>query len=152
MISLAEEFGNTFKDETIEPCRIYNFGEDLEETIVVTGVTGTLGVNIVSLLRSIHASRKAVRVVCLVRARNDDEARKRVEKAVRYHDIYQDMVYTTTKTEYRAVKLEQTELGLSRDVLDDLRKHATTIIHVSSPKLPILVAPATDPRPRLRGR
>lgn len=103
---------------------------------VITGVTGTLGVNIVSLLRSIHASKKAVRIVCLVRARNDDEARKRVEEVVRYHNIHQDLVSTTTIIEYRAVKLEQTELGLSRDVLDDLRKYGTTIIHVSSPSYP----------------
>ncbi|KAA8571059.1 hypothetical protein EYC84_000419 [Monilinia fructicola] len=131
MISIVEEFGNTLKDETTEASSFYDFIEDLDETIVITGVTGTLGVNIVSLLRSIHASKKAVRIVCLVRARNDDEARKRVEEVVRYHNIHQDLVSTTTIIEYRAVKLEQTELGLSRDVLDDLRKYGTTIIHAA---------------------
>ncbi|RAL63959.1 hypothetical protein DID88_003147 [Monilinia fructigena] len=131
MLSTVQEYSNTLRDETTEASSFYNFVEELDETIIIAGVTGTLGVNIISLLRSLHASRKVVRIVCLVRATNDEEARRRVEKALRYHDIHQGIVSTTTIIEYRAVKLEQMELGLSRDVLDDLRKYGTTIIHAA---------------------
>lgn len=129
MDSIVKQFGKSLMDETTEAC--VTFTKNLKETIIITGVTGSLGVNIVSLLRSILSSDKELRVVCLVRAKNDKEAVDRVEEALRYHDIYQNLVSTTTSFECRAANLDQTELGLSRDVLFDLRKHVTTIIHAA---------------------
>lgn len=100
-----------------------------------------------------HTRRKALRIVCFVRARNDEEARERVEEAVRYHDMYDpSLVSTTTVFECRAVKLNQTELGLSRDVLLDLRQHATTIIHVIFPRLNVMVVAVLTLKSRLLGR
>ncbi|KAF7869796.1 hypothetical protein EAF04_004580 [Stromatinia cepivora] len=129
MNSIVEQFGKTLTDETTEAC--ITFTGNIKETIIITGVTGSLGVNIVSLLRSILSSHKALRIVCLVRAKNDKEALDRVEEALRYHGIYQDLLSTTTRFECKAVKLDQTEFGLSRVVLFDLRKHVTTIIHAA---------------------
>lgn len=62
-----------------------------------------------------------------------------------YHDIYsQSLRSATSKLEYRAVKLEQKELGLSKSVLDDLRRHATTIIHVTSSRVRSMIIIFTD--------
>ncbi|EDN92715.1 hypothetical protein SS1G_08578 [Sclerotinia sclerotiorum 1980 UF-70] len=131
MDSIVKQFGKSLMDETTEAC--VTFTKNLKETIIITGVTGSLGVNIVSLLRSILSSDKELRVVCLVRAKNDKEAVDRVEEALRYHDIYQNLVSTTTSFECRAANLDQTELGLSRDVLFDLRKHAAWEVNFSIP-------------------
>ncbi|ESZ95917.1 hypothetical protein SBOR_3730 [Sclerotinia borealis F-4128] len=127
MISIVKHYGNSLMDDTTEACT--KFDGTLEETIIITGVTGTLGVNIVSVLQSLLASRNALRIVCFVRAKNDKEAHGRVEEALRYHGLYHQE--TAAKLECRAVKLDQTELGLLRDVLLDLRQYATTIIHAA---------------------
>ncbi|CAD6448525.1 cfa1e60f-4cd0-4bb5-a63d-777f45a35f64 [Sclerotinia trifoliorum] len=129
MNSIVKQFGKSLMDETTKAC--FTLTQDFKETILITGVTGRLGVNIVSLLRSILSNDKKLRIVCLVRAKNDKEALGRVEEALRYHDIYQNLVSTTTSFECRAAKLDEIEFGLSRDILFDLRKHVTTIIHAA---------------------
>ncbi|TGO22114.1 hypothetical protein BPAE_0182g00220 [Botrytis paeoniae] len=124
MNSMVEHFSKSFKDET-ESCNTPD-----KETIIVTGVTGTLGMNIVELLRYMTTSHEALRIVCLVRAKNDEQARERVEWALQSH-YPENLKFTAQNIECRAVKLDQTELGLSRDVLEDLRQNATTIIHAA---------------------
>ncbi|KAI9649625.1 hypothetical protein NHQ30_002206 [Ciborinia camelliae] len=139
MISIVERFGKSFRDDTcVLKAAKDKVKEDtgttkaskgnFKEIIIITGVTGTLGANILSLLQT----RDALRIICFVRAKNDKEANERVKEALRYHSIHdQDPIPSTTKIEYIAVKLDQTELGLSRNVLLDLREHATTIIHAA---------------------
>ncbi|KAF7903285.1 uncharacterized protein EAF01_006334 [Botrytis porri] len=124
MNSMVEQYSRSFKDET-KSC---NTPE--EETIIVTGVTGTLGMNIVELLRFMTTSHEALRIVCFVRAKNDEEARERVEWALQSH-YPENLEFNAPNIECRAVKLDQNELGLSRDVLKDLRQNATTIIHAA---------------------
>lgn len=103
---------------------------------MLTGVTGTLGVNMVSYLRSELSKQKSLRIICLVRAKNDHEADRRVREVLRYHGIYPEgRISTTAQLECRAVRLENPNLGLSRKVLRDYRQHVTTIIHVISPPL-----------------
>ncbi|KAF7910096.1 uncharacterized protein EAE98_012239 [Botrytis deweyae] len=124
MNSIVEHYSKSFKDET-ESCNTPD-----KETIIVTGVTGTLGVNIVELLQYMTTSHEALRIVCFVRAKNDEQARERVERALQSH-YPENLEFTASNIECRAVKLDQIELGLSRDVLEDLRQNATTIIHAA---------------------
>ncbi|TGO38920.1 hypothetical protein BHYA_0064g00160 [Botrytis hyacinthi] len=124
MNSMVEHFSKSFKDET-ESCNAPD-----KEAIIVTGVTGTLGMNIVELLQYMTTSHEALRIVCFVRAKNDEQARERVEWTLQSH-YPENLEFTAQNIECRAVKLDQVELGLSRDVLEDLRQNATTIIHAA---------------------
>ncbi|KAM0169921.1 hypothetical protein ACHAPF_009543 [Botrytis cinerea] len=124
MNNMVERFSKSFKDET-ESCE-----KSDKETIIVTGVTGTLGMNIVDLLRHMTTSHKTIRIVCFIRAKNDEQARERVEEVWQSH-YPENSKFATQDIECRAVKLDQIELGLSRDVLEDLRQNSTTIIHAA---------------------
>ena len=110
---------------------------------VLTGVTGTLGANILNFLRFGTTNNKIARVICLVRAKNDEEARTRVEKALLYHRSYPQVI-SSTEIECIAAKLDQEDLGLLPYALDDIRQHATTIIHVTSPQLHIMADKITE--------
>lgn len=88
--------------------------------------------NIVELLQYMTTNHDALRIVCFVRAKNDEQARERVEWALQSH-YPENSESTAQNIECRAVRLDQIELGLSRDVLEDLRQNATTIIHVIFP-------------------
>lgn len=88
--------------------------------------------NMVDLLRHMTTSHKTIRIVCFIRAKNDEQARERVEEVWQSH-YPENSEFAIQDIECRAVKLDQIELGLSRDVLEDLRQNATTIIHVTFP-------------------
>ncbi len=91
----------------------------LDEAIVVTGATGFLGARVLSRL----CERSDRPLVCLVRARSDDEARARVTAALENARVGSRNIRAI------AVDLAEPTLGLSENAYDGLASAASLVVH-----------------------
>ena len=88
--------------------------------VILTGSTGSLGAHLLALLLTRSEVRK---VYCLVRGANP---RERVLEALQQRDL---MVPDTARLVTLTSDLSRGDLGLSLEVLNELRSEVTTIIH-----------------------
>lgn len=91
---------------------------------VLTGATGALGAHILSQLCSDDAVQA---VVCLVRARNDENAKDRVIENVTRHASLKD----SRKISAVACTFSSDRLGISDSMRSYIQSRATALIHVS---------------------
>jgi thioester reductase-like protein len=92
---------------------------------VVTGTTGALGANI---LDTLSKDPSILKIVCLVRAKDNDEARRRVAESLLNRK--KPPLSDGSRIICVPVRLSQANLGLSSEMLDFLRDEATHFIHV----------------------
>lgn len=93
----------------------------------LTGATGALGANIIDVLRK---DPSVSEIICPVRAKDEQEARARVEASLTARGV------SMSDAEHRKIKsmpfnLGKADLGLSKDVLGQIRNQVTSFIHVS---------------------
>jgi L-aminoadipate-semialdehyde dehydrogenase len=92
---------------------------------LLTGATGSLGVH---LLHRLCASRlaKESKIICLVRAKDDETARSRILDVVSARGLQID----ESRLVALAADVTKDNLGLSASVYDGLVKTVETLIHV----------------------
>lgn len=95
--------------------------------VVLTGATGALGAHIVNQLLS---DSKTERVVCLVRARNDEQAAGRLRDSFKARMLPAFDVGENARVVAYAADLDLDDLGLSPEVYARLRDTATAVIQV----------------------
>ncbi|KAI9729084.1 MAG: putative secondary metabolism biosynthetic enzyme [Chrysothrix sp. TS-e1954] len=107
-----------------------SMGDGVQETIVVTGVTGALGAYILDVYRK---SSSTTRVICLVRGADKHAARERVHKSLVSRklpgldskDVFNEKVMVLP------ARLSDADLGLSQEEYSMLETSATTIMHLA---------------------
>lgn len=93
------------------------------EHILVTGATGYLGAHLVAEL----VRQTSARVVCLVRAKSDDEARRRLAEAFARHPSLADVAggrVTALRGDFT-----QPRFGLSESAYEELASTIDTVVH-----------------------
>lgn len=100
---------------------------------LLTGATGALGANIIDSLRKDPSVSK---ILCLVRAKDEQESRTRVEACLAARRI---SINDTDHCEIKCMpyRLDETDLGLPADTLEQIRTHVTSFIHASTPKITV---------------
>lgn len=98
--------------------REFAMTDNTTHTILVTGGTGAFGEFLVARLRE-HGNSK---IILLVRAPNNEQARKRVEQAVG----------NSPNIEVIAADLEKKLLGLTKTDYTALQKHVTHVLHAAA--------------------
>jgi thioester reductase-like protein len=94
----------------------------------LTGATGSLGVFILSKLSALP-SEVVKKIVCLVRAENDDSAAQRVFDMAKQRGIS----VGAEKIEVYSADLAKDHLGLTEDIYEKLADQVDDVIHVSIP-------------------
>ncbi|KAH6680068.1 thermosensitive gluconokinase [Plectosphaerella plurivora] len=96
-------------------------------SVAVTGATGSLGAHVVAKLAS---DPSISTIYCLVRARSDEEAAKRVRASLVQRRVYHSLpLDQRRKLISLASDLSNAHLGLSEDVYASLRQNLRTAIH-----------------------
>lgn len=91
-------------------------------------MTGSLGSSLLSTLLSFPRS-KVRKVICLVRAADDEQAFTRTRSAIKERELEVD--FTGTRVEFYAADLALTHLGLEEGVWKGLVQEVDIIVHVS---------------------
>lgn len=97
-----------------------------KEVIVLTGATGSLGAHI---LADLSARDDVGRVICLARATNHEDARKRVLMSLAQRGR------TAPESKFIAYAFDDTKdnLGLNEEEYDSLRLETTAVMHIAWP-------------------
>ncbi|KAK0119351.1 hypothetical protein ONS95_010804 [Cadophora gregata] len=101
---------------------------DSSFTVILTGATGGLGAHILNTLQD---NPSVNRIVCLVRATGNNEARARVSKSLterKFPSLYPN---SGDKVLCMPVQLDHPNLGLSAEAICNLRNTVTHIIHAA---------------------
>lgn len=123
-ISEIEEMKDLIAKYSSFPQRAPGVVQPDQETIILTGATGSLGAHILAQT----ANRSDVRrIYCLVRADSKSVATARVSKTLRDKCI--DLPLLPDQVICLPSDFSRTDLGLDPDVLDDLKHNLTTAIH-----------------------
>ncbi|RDI78350.1 hypothetical protein Vi05172_g11662 [Venturia inaequalis] len=120
MFDLATKFSNFPSGLQLQPRR-----NERSTTVLLTGATGSLGAHILSILLQ---DASISRIVCLVRAQTDEQARGRVEAALTRRRKTIPEVSQGRLSCY-ASTLSSTNLGLSHSKYEALAEEVTHIIH-----------------------
>lgn len=100
-----------------------------KHTVVLTGSTGSLGAHILQQLAMLDTVKS---IICLNRAENDDDAKRRTEKSLRARDLGSlDELVTLSGTDivcFSAV-LEDPKLGLQPEAWALVSSKVTCVIH-----------------------
>ncbi|EMD32274.1 hypothetical protein CERSUDRAFT_162022 [Gelatoporia subvermispora B] len=98
-------------------------------TVLLTGATGFLGAHI---LQQLVDSSAVSKVICLVRAKNDQDALARVQQSLRSRRLVLSPEHIT-KIECLAANVNEERLGLSHAEYEQLRANVTIVIHNAWP-------------------
>lgn len=97
---------------------------------IITGATGSLGVHLVNKL----LKGTGLDIVALVRARNNAHAEERVNEAMKARGLEDlssaETHYGRSRMQCLASELSRTDLGLEKDVYDQLARSSVAVIHV----------------------
>jgi thioester reductase-like protein len=93
---------------------------------LLTGATGSLGVHLLHRLSS-NSPGNDGKIICLVRAQDDEAARSRILDIVSARGLQID----ESRLVALAADVTREKLGLSASVYDSLVKTVETVIHVS---------------------
>lgn len=97
---------------------------------IITGATGSLGVHLVNKL----LKGTGLDIVALVRARNNAHAEERVNEALKARGLEDlssaETHYGRSRMQCLASELSRTDLGLEKDVHDQLARSSVAVIHV----------------------
>ncbi|KAK9418316.1 hypothetical protein SUNI508_08277 [Seiridium unicorne] len=96
------------------------------ETLLLTGTTGSLGVHMLSQVVQIPHVRK---VYCLVRASSPEKAEERVLSTLQSKGLPHFSATEHAKLAFLPSDLSQATLGLSEEILEELRTSLTAVIH-----------------------
>ncbi|PVH75981.1 acetyl-CoA synthetase-like protein [Cadophora sp. DSE1049] len=125
MIQLAKEYS---KYDLPQPTQREQPGSS-DLTVVLTGATGGLGAHILNALQN---DSSVNRIVCLVRAADSTEARKRVSESLTKRKLpplpaqgSEDKIWCIP------VQLGDPQLGISTEVIGTLKENTTHIIHAA---------------------
>ncbi|KAI1500051.1 hypothetical protein F5X99DRAFT_387406 [Biscogniauxia marginata] len=95
--------------------------------VVVTGSTGSLGAHVVA---SLAANPAISRIYCLVRAKDQNEALKRVYKSLQLRKVYDNLALGTQHKIIPLVSdLSQSQLGLSKETYREVTSNLRSVIH-----------------------
>ncbi|KAL9044125.1 MAG: hypothetical protein Q9214_002717 [Letrouitia sp. 1 TL-2023] len=102
--------------------------KSVQEIIVLTGATGTLGIHVFNQLRN---SDKVAEIHCLIRGANQHAAEQRLRKALSQKSL-SPLEQSKPHVAIHPCKLTEKEtLGLKLETYDKLRKTTTLIIHAA---------------------
>lgn len=93
---------------------------------MITGDTGSLGAFMLDQLRRLPPDT-VEKIICLVRAENDQIARERIAESLKQRGLVAD----ATGFEVYAADLAEGDLGLSAEVYGCLVEEVDIVIHVS---------------------
>ncbi|ORY46225.1 hypothetical protein BCR35DRAFT_356262 [Leucosporidium creatinivorum] len=117
MLSLVDQY------TSLLPTRTAPIGPPSLSTVVLTGATGSLGAQ---LLAQLLADPNVKKIYTLVRARDDEEARRRVGKSLEERGL-------TGSEDQRVVPLAadlaKESLGLEKGRYEEIVKEATAVLH-----------------------
>lgn len=94
---------------------------------LLTGATGGLGAHILDTLRR---DNKTMRIICLVRATDNDTARRRVSESLTLRKKQALTDDSDRRVWCMPVHFDKPDLGLPTEVLEHIQKETTHIIHV----------------------
>lgn len=98
---------------------------DVEEVILLTGATGTLGSHVLDAIGHDPAVKK---VYCLVRGADEEAANERVRKALSSRQLRQ---INEEKVEILRATISDKNLGLDESTYEILARHVTSIMHLA---------------------
>lgn len=98
-----------------------------KEVVVLTGATGSLGAHILDQLRTKPSS--IAKVICLNRAANEQEAKKRTEQSLQARGLAPINEADLVEIVSVASDISKERLGLCESVYDELASTVTTVIH-----------------------
>lgn len=100
-------------------------------TVVLTGATGSLGAH---LLHELVQNPQIAEVVCLCRARDDVDARKRIEQSLATRGLPPlDSLPAQVKVHTLSADLTKPTLGLNPPTFSRLQRETTAVIHCGWP-------------------
>ena len=102
---------------------------DIKQVILLTGATGTLGAHILSQLRAMTSVGE---IHCLVRAKDDATAQKRLQASLSHRQL-PPLKYSCIKIFSYPCELSQLHLGLTEEAFETLANRVTHVIHAAWP-------------------
>ncbi|KAL1881253.1 putative secondary metabolism biosynthetic enzyme [Diaporthe australafricana] len=96
------------------------------ESVLLTGATGSLGVNI---LAQLVRQRTVKRVFCLVRASTKDAAKARVISTLESKDISSLTAEDISRVSFLPADLSKPSLGLDEESLNEVLQSLTLVVH-----------------------
>lgn len=98
--------------------------------VCLTGATGSLGAH---LLSCFLCHSKVTKVYCLVRAKDDDTARQRVEESMSLRGLADIFELEASKVQCLCSELHLDDLGLSHASYEAIRKDTSLYVHSAWP-------------------
>ncbi|KAL3421850.1 putative male sterility protein [Phlyctema vagabunda] len=127
MLNLVKQYSKFGKPEGLRMQNDQKSKQNVKDTILLTGATGTLGVNILSNLRE---NSTIAKIMCLVRAENNLEARIRVSRAL-LKAKKEGLVDHDQRVLCLASTISDSNLGLSESEFSVVQQESTVIIHTA---------------------
>lgn len=97
-----------------------------DRTVLLTGATGFLGAFILSTVLNVYPN---ARVVCVVRAADNEKALERIKKSAEDHLLWSQLWVTSGRVQAVCGDLAKERLGLSQDDWDRLTQEVDVVIH-----------------------
>ena len=135
--SSVQDLANMMNSESIETdiknrekLNVQNTSEKFDiDTVLLTGVTGFVGVN---LLKELVENKKIKKIYCIVRDKIDLTSNKRFERTIREYFNKEVCKEIEKKTIVISGNLASKDLGLSKEQLETIKREVTTIINCAA--------------------